>query len=518
MNRAQRRAAAKRQRTSNTSRLRKVLFSSGALLGAGAAVVPAVPAAAATYEVTDPGDGVNGEGGLTLREAVEAANANPGPDTITFAGDVNSILLTEGDIGITDDIRIYDAEGDVTVDAQGNSRIFYSGTGELGGGADVTIEGLSLINGDADQDDDDAVVGDDLARQQGGAISMYGGSLSLIDVTISNSHADEGGAIGVEGTGLSIADSTLEGNSADYDGGAIFATDVSGDAFITGTTIADNTVGDYEYQPASGEYGYPGYVAADSDFVGYDGGGVWFSSADSDLTITGSIISGNDTPQGGGGVFFYASGYVEGEGPVGTGSLLVADSTIDGNRAGYFAEYDATYSGSAAGGGIAAFSQLGTVSVTGGTISDNHAFTYEGEGKYSGTGGGLFTVADTTITGVTIVDNRAGKYGGGIATFGYGEGGAGETSLTISGGEISGNLASGGAGVSAAGVGDLTLQSTQITGNQATLDSWFGNFGGGGVSVKYLRGAMSVDDTTISGNAAGGSGGRHRRAPVGGAA
>lgn len=514
MNRAQRRAAAKRQRTTSASRKRRVILSSGALLGAGAGLLPATPATAAeTYVVNDPGDsGESGDELLTLREAVQAANLSEGLDQIAFAPGLAEIQLTNGDIGITDDVRIYDAEGDVVVNAQGNSRIFYSGTGELGSDANVTIEGLSLVNGDADQDDDDAVVGDDVSRDQGGAISMYGGSLTLIDVEIADSHADEGGAIGVERTVLSIIDSTLEGNTADYDGGAIFATDVSGSSSIVGTTIAGNAVGDYELQPATGTPGEEGYTYEQRDFVGYDGGGVWFSADASDLTITGSTISGNDAPRGGGGVYFSSSYYGEGEGVSGSGDLVVSDTIVDGNRAGYFAEstYGGEYSGTPGGGGIAAFSQVGSVTVTGGAVSGNQAFRNESWYKYSGSsgiGGGIFVVADTTITGVSIVDNEAGKYGGGIAAVGYGEGSEDAGSLTISGGEISGNRAASGAGVSAASVGDLTLQSTDITGNDAVNDGWFGYGGGGGVSVKYLRGDMTVDDTTISGNVARGSGG-----------
>ncbi len=103
---------------------------------------------------------IGGDGLITLREALDAANQSPGPDTIEFDSSLNggTILLTQDELSITESLTI-DASmlsNGIAIDAGGNglaagytSRIFNitdltSGTAP----PEVTLIGLTLTGGD----------------------------------------------------------------------------------------------------------------------------------------------------------------------------------------------------------------------------------------------------------------------------------------------------------------------------------------------------------------------------------
>lgn len=116
-----------------------------------------------TYTVTslsDKGDDLTVTGdlaaesadgyGLSLREAIALANANPGEDTVTFdqsLGD-EEIFLNGGEISITDKVIIdglldSNTSPDITIDAEGNSPIFNFNSNADGS----KLQGLSLTGG-----------------------------------------------------------------------------------------------------------------------------------------------------------------------------------------------------------------------------------------------------------------------------------------------------------------------------------------------------------------------------------
>src|SRR2546423_14073645 len=78
----------------------------------------------------------------SLRAAVVAANANPGPDAINFAT-TGTIALTSGQLNITDSLTI-NGPGVNSLTVSGNhvSRVF-----ELAGNPTVSIAGLTVANG-----------------------------------------------------------------------------------------------------------------------------------------------------------------------------------------------------------------------------------------------------------------------------------------------------------------------------------------------------------------------------------
>src|SRR5262245_11304313 len=133
-------------------------------------------------DVTNPGDGL-----LSLREAITAANADtdPDPDTIEFAPSLNggTITLTQGELAITKGVSITGAGADrLTVSGNSASRVFNvsGGTSE----APVTISGLTITRGNAVS----------ASLFWGGGV-LNSGNLTLDSVAVTDSTAASGGGV-----------------------------------------------------------------------------------------------------------------------------------------------------------------------------------------------------------------------------------------------------------------------------------------------------------------------------------
>jgi hypothetical protein len=148
-----------------------------------------------------------------------------------------------------------------------------------------------------------------------------------------------------------------------------------------------------------------------------NGGGIF--NQDANLTVSGSVITGNQADHFGGGIF--SSGA--------TGSnLTVLDSTISGNSAnptvgdgyggGIFAASDATIRGSAIfdnsaydGGGIySSGTDPSNLTVQNSTIATNHAVSDDGGGIWfcCGANGEKLTLQGSTVTGNTTMNTAGG--------------------------------------------------------------------------------------------------------------
>jgi hypothetical protein len=204
--------------------------------------------------------------------------------------------------------------------------------------------------------------------------------------------------------------------------------------------------------------------------TGIQGGGAIYSGTSTvranSLTVRNSSLTGNLAVNSEGGAIRKRSG-----------SLTIEGCTIGDNSALY------------AGGGVAASDAGVVVKIADSNIDDNacHArYAYDG-------GGGLFLFnAATTITGSTISGNSTLRFGGGIYQY--------RGSLTIMGGEISGNSARySGGGLRNTG-GSLNISGCTIANNSATYGD------GGGLVAAYGSG-WTVSGSTITGNAARGTGG-----------
>ena len=236
------------------------------------------PARADIDHVTNCTDGDPG----SLRAVVNAA-ANG--DTVVFdvecTGAAQITLSTE--ILVIDKAVTIDGTGhQITISGGDTSRIFNAGHGGT-----ITLNRLTLTHG---------------AAGDGGAIAVTG-SLTLTNVTISNSSASSsgGGAIGNFGGTLSVQRSTFIGNTAPKLGGAIWS---NGSA----ATIETST---FTQNQSSNDAGGIGVTAgllmvSRSTFAGNTaagrGGAVRVDGA-SQFVLTNSTLTNNTSTAAGGAIF-----------------------------------------------------------------------------------------------------------------------------------------------------------------------------------------------------------------------
>ena len=219
---------------------------------------------AATFVVTkqSDADGACDVADCALREAVLAANASPGADTIllpagtyqlSIQGSVENNSLT-GDLDVRDELEILgDPQAPTTIVGEGTDRVLHilssslsisdlTITGGLagpsGGGVRSSNSDLTVIN---------CTIRGNSTSEDGGGIYHTLGFLAVIDSTITGNAAGEdglGGGINSVGIGnnpanVSVVNSTISGNSA-LSGGGIFA--FSGNhVILRNSTIANNT-------------------------------------------------------------------------------------------------------------------------------------------------------------------------------------------------------------------------------------------------------------------------------------
>jgi CSLREA domain-containing protein len=322
---------------------------------------PAALASPKTYTVTKTDDTADGacDSDCSLREAIIAANANPGADTITLpakpytltiggAGEDNSAT---GDLDIADDVTIDGAGAGQTIIKGGagwDDRIFDIPAW----GISVTLNDMTIANGNVNGYgggiyhgntgtltlNNSSVSGNSATGGSGGGISHgSGGTFKLNNSIVSGNTAAAGGGISSANATVLLTNSTVSGNTSSNGGGGISSG--GGSLAVTGSTISGNT--------STGDFG----------------GGI--ASGDGTLTVIGSTISGNTAHLNAGGIANIGS------------TLTLANSTISGNTA-----------TGGAGGGINNFGAIGP-----------------------------FKVSTATLNNVTIANNSA-PAGGGIANGG----------------------------------------------------------------------------------------------------
>lgn len=251
--------------SSKSKRIRGIVAAAvavGSLAGAGAA-----HAAPMTFTVTKTADTNDGtcNSDCSLREAVVAANANPGPDTINLpAGDYKLSRTGTGENGsATGDLDIH---GDTTltgagarqttIDGQQIDRVIEIGTPSvimgLPAGPTVIVSGVTVTGGKTAQ------------GEFGGGISISqsNASLTLRESAVTGNNSGGGGGFGVGGGiydagSLTVERSVIDHNQATDQGGGV-AVD-RGTASFTNVTFANNAVNGP--QPSGGGGGL--FVASD---------------------------------------------------------------------------------------------------------------------------------------------------------------------------------------------------------------------------------------------------------------
>ena len=428
-----------------------------------------------TLTVTNNLDtGVAGDG--SLRGEIAAAQSG---DTIQFAHSLagQTITLTKGELAITKSLDIEGLGADkLTVSGNDASRVFDL----TGGGADVTITGLTIADGRA---------------AQGGGIENVASNLTLSHVKLSNDQA-----IGLPG-------GPGEGGGV-YNGSA--ATLHVVDSVFTGDVVKGGAA------DAKGNAG----IAL--------GGGLFNAGVATlrDSTFTANRATGGDSAPGGQG------GNGMGGAVGNAGTLAVRSSTFTDNQAiGGLHGRAGVYPFVGAGGG-AAIMNLASLAVDDSAFADNQSFGGAGYAGVAGgngnapaiqsdgapvtAGGGAGAPASVTVSHSTFLDNQAtGGPGGAGAAGGGGNGGViltTDTTFTITdsifrrnrvtggtgGTGGAGGVARGGAIYQSARDGDATLlvSHSTFTDNRAIG----GAAGAGGKGGSALGGAIeNLDNTTIPG-------------------
>lgn len=250
-------------------------FLPAVVLAVLACLLLASPARAASIQVTTTGD-ENGSnpGACSLREAIQSANLNlpvggcaageaSAVDRVTFTSSTNgsAILLSAGTLSTTSDLEIVgNGPGQTVVDGGGATRPFLVSVG-----ASTLIQDVAIVNG----------------RSINGGGIANGGSLVVVNTSISGSSSTLGGAIVNSGVVVSVVNSTLSGNSA-TNGGAIYNTG-GGTVSLTSSTLSGNaaTIGGAVYNDAGGA-----------------------------VSVTASTLSGNTGTSSAGGIFNFSNGSV----------------------------------------------------------------------------------------------------------------------------------------------------------------------------------------------------------------
>lgn len=217
---------------------RRVTTIAGIVVILGASV-----AHGATFTVTKTVDSFDGvcDSDCSLREAVQAANANATADEVTLPTGVLRLSIfgatedanASGDIDVTQDITIRGAGAALTTVFQdAGDRVF----DVVAAGADVTMRDVTIEGGRSPLDE-----------QGGGIDHPQPGDLVLERVVMRGnvavgSSTGYGGGIHKAGGRLVVSDSAVIGNVANGSGfgGGIFVTMLSTAVTMTNVTIADN--------------------------------------------------------------------------------------------------------------------------------------------------------------------------------------------------------------------------------------------------------------------------------------
>lgn len=294
-----------------------------------AAIAPETPG----LFVNTAADATNAFDGVTsLREAIAYADSLGG-GTITFASNLAGQTITLGgsqlELTATANPVVIDAAsiGGITISGNNASRVF-----RVDGGATVTLNGLTLINGAAINDLGGGIynagtltaANDTIASNSaygGGGIYNVGKLTATTDTITGNSATQGGGICNEYSATVTAANDTIVNNSASNAGGGISN---SGTLVMTSDTIASNSASGF-----AGGIANSGTVTSTNDtFVSNSavnaGGGISNYAA---MMLTNDTVVNNSANDGGG--IWNANN--KGRGSSGPAPLTVSNTLVVGN-------------------------------------------------------------------------------------------------------------------------------------------------------------------------------------------
>jgi hypothetical protein len=420
----------------------------------------------ATFTVTTASDTAV-DGRLTLRQAIEAANASAGADTIkfdTFQMQGSTITLAGSELTIADDVTIDGGTG-ITVDAAGASRVLSVS------GSPTTVRAVEL--------DSLTITGGYVTGKGGGIYAGVGTALTLTDVTVTRNTAAgaDGRGGGVYGQNrVTATNSTFSYNSGDEGGG--LAVDR---LYLTASTVANNR--------GSGAGGgiYANYGLIKTTTVTLngsygDGGGIYGNT----LVIEGGSVYENGATNGAGGGIASADLTL-------TGAQITdnrADGTGGGVRATTATITDSTfYQNNSASHGAGLYAVTGNVEAS--LFLENGTSVVTRDGPFTGNGGGI-AGKELTVVNSTLVLNKA-EVGGGI--YGLPDG-----SVTVVHGTIVQNAATSGSGIGAPASRETLLNLTNSLVIANTGASQLGGFYRLSEAGRNIRDDATTYDTIFGSN------------------
>jgi CSLREA domain-containing protein len=298
----------------------------------------------------DQNDG-NADNGLSLRDAILIANANPNTEyEIHLTGGLTYTLTSNGvneDAGKT---------GDLDIKSRNNVLCIGAFNGQK-----ATIDASGLLNSDRVFH------------------VLSGGALSLHNVVVTGGITFSSGAgISVNATGvLDLYNTTVSGNKAlgsSSNGGGI---QNRGFVYLRqGSVVSNNIASGSRSQQGGGVYNSGGTLIAINSTINNNQGGVYgggISSVAGSLTLINTTVSGNSAGNGGG---------IRNNGT----SIALINTTVSGNNASY------------AGGGID--SSGDTFNLINSTITNNTVVDTQFVGRG---GGGIYSLSTTFFLKNTIV-------------------------------------------------------------------------------------------------------------------
>ena len=298
------------------------------------------------------------DGKISLREAIEAANADPEPE-ITIQLSAGTYEINLGDLNINKAITIVGSGPGTILDSNGSDRIF-----QIENAGEVHISQLTIQDGNASSD-----------TALGGGIYSSNTNLILEGVTLTDNQAAQGGGLYINSGVVTIIDTVASNNRAVTHGGGAF--------FNTGLADARN-------------------VEFSGNEASLEGGGFFLNTGQLDglnLTVTGNTTT--DPINGKGGGAFVSLGLAtlrqstfsdnesaEGGGLFAVGRVSAADNIFTLNRA-------------ETGGAVLS---TGTTEITRSLIHDNEA----------GSTGGIVNKGTTVITDSTLSENTSSTNGSAV--------------------------------------------------------------------------------------------------------
>ncbi len=459
-----------------------LLLAVGSLPVVDGRLLPTPVALAAGYTVNDLSDAGDGtcDDTCTLRDAILAANASGGADTIDFSAS-GAIVLGATLPAITDTLTIDGSGQTVAVDGANSYRVFtttapvtltaltvqHSNAGSDGGGAffgaATVLNGMTFFRNTvsgSNSGGSGAYFADSATINNSSFISnttdAYGGGAYFADVAtvsgttfLSNTAVNVGGGAVFVGQAI-ITATTFLSNVASSGGGANFL----GSAMVTATTFQGNGAASLGGGAYFGVAATTAGTTFDSNTAESDGGGAYFANQ---ATVIDTTFIGNKADSNGGARF--------------TGRAVVSGSTFSNNTA---------RAGSSGGAGFA-----GVSTITGTTFVSNTAINNGGSAVFND---------QAIITNTTFMSSTAGNNGGGGMFFNL---------ATLSAVSFISNTTTGGYGGGATFFDAARLTGGLFSRNQV-LNS---NQAGGGA---YFVGAAVLTDTSFISNTAGINGGGAR--------